>query len=86
MATMWLAELQSVWLFPTDPTHSQLLIHTDFTNHGGCLSGGKRSALPAVMLEPQGRCFVKCQVSAEMWFLHFLCLAVGVSYLKSLEH
>lgn len=82
---MWLAEPLSVWLFPTDCTHPQLLIPTDFMNHGGCLSRGQWDALAAVVLESRGSCFVKCQVSAEMWFLHFLCHVVGASYLKSLE-
>lgn len=39
------------------------------------------SQLPCCRLQ----CFVKCQVSAEMQFLCFLCLAVGANYLKSLE-
>ena len=42
-------------------------------------------ALLAGMLQWQGGCFAKHQVSAEMQFLCFLCLAVGVTYLRSLE-
>lgn len=39
------------------------------------------SQLPCCRLQR----FVKCQVSAEMQFLHFPCFSVGGNYLKSLE-
>jgi len=42
-------------------------------------------ALLAGVLQWRGGCFAKRQVSAEMQFLSFLCLAVRVSYLRSLE-
>lgn len=80
----WLAELLSVGLFPADRSHSQLLIPTDFMYYGGCFAFPEpvRIALLAGVLQWQGGCFPKHRVSAETWFP---CLAVGVSYLRSLE-